>query len=185
MKTTTTTKMINTELKEIAEILAGIAEGKEWEYKIGPGQWLSGKEVNPLLFCAAEYEMRIKPEPEPDPYAEFKAAHAAGKTIQVNCGDADKPDWTDLPNPYWTSSPEEYRVKPEPKFVPLEWDDIKAGDEFRYEDSSVRHQWLSVGPLTIRFWYMEKTYQNLMDQGWQIRSIGETEWRPCWKEVQG
>lgn len=52
------------------------------------------------------------PEPQPDPYAELKKAHAEGKVIQIlnaqnRYVDAD---------PTWHSPPEAYRIKPEPTF---------------------------------------------------------------------
>ena len=249
--------MTNDELKQLAETLSAIAEGKEWEYQTVSGRWVSGVEYDPLKLANLGRKIRIRPEPEPDPYAELKAAHAAGKTIQVNWGNAGKPDWVDHPSPGWTASPAEYRVKPwslppppegrqwhkaedwteemlppgyrpvvvgeavenetsedgkvwnedpcwdmpvlsqcknlyrttaplpEPKRVPLEPDDIKAGDEFCCGEPYVRHQLVSVGPYQIKIGKFERTYEELLLHGWLIRSIGETEWRPCWKEVQG
>lgn len=58
------------------------------------------------------------PEPEPDPYAELKAAHAAGKVIQfrfVEGGYGWEDDASETP-PYYRKDME-FRVKPDP--VPL------------------------------------------------------------------
>lgn len=49
----------------------------------------------------------------PDPYAELKAAHAAGKVIQrahLNLPDV----WVDFPFPKFRAPPEDYRIKPDP-----------------------------------------------------------------------
>lgn len=49
--------------------------------------------------------------PEVDPYAELKAAHAAGKVIQINCLEA---YWDDIKgSPTWTCNVPKYRIKPE------------------------------------------------------------------------
>jgi hypothetical protein len=44
---------------------------------------------------------------KPDPYAELKAAHAAGKVIQVMSAGG----WLEPTIPLWASSPENYRIK--------------------------------------------------------------------------
>lgn len=51
---------------------------------------------------------------EADPYAELKAAHAAGKVIQCKLDVADD-FWEDIKDPQWGAKPHEYRIKPEPK----------------------------------------------------------------------
>jgi hypothetical protein len=53
---------------------------------------------------------------KPDPYAKLKAAHAAGKVIQVMSAGG----WLEPTIPLWTSSPENYRIKPDE--IPwIEW----------------------------------------------------------------
>lgn len=53
-------------------------------------------------------------EPEkPDPYAELKAAHAAGKVIQGLIGGY----WLDSPHPTWKYPVDTYRVKPDEPVV--------------------------------------------------------------------
>jgi hypothetical protein len=54
-----------------------------------------------------------EPSEKPDPYAELKAAHAAGKMIQINCCTVEHPNWIDLPSPAFFGKPHEYRIKPE------------------------------------------------------------------------
>jgi hypothetical protein len=127
---------------------------------------------------------RPLPQPQqPDPYAELKAAHAAGKVIQLNCGSRMTPDWEDLTRPVFSDPLELYRIKPDPIKVPLGPDDIKAGDEF-LSPEGLRYQWESVYSDGIQFYMLWKTRSDMMKQGWKIRSIGETEWRPCYKEVE-
>lgn len=64
-----------------------------------------------------------------DPYAELKAAHAAGKTIQLNdnYSDGGPPDWNDIKDPGWAAGPECYRIKPEENPV----SEIKHADLIR------------------------------------------------------
>jgi len=51
-----------------------------------------------------------------DPYAELKAAHAAGKTIQLNYGRwLGKDDWRDFAPNDWSCPLKDYRIKPEPE----------------------------------------------------------------------
>lgn len=55
---------------------------------------------------------------EADPYAELKAAHAAGKVIQYTDDNTYKGKWQDCPRPQWVKESEHninprYRVKPE------------------------------------------------------------------------
>lgn len=49
-----------------------------------------------------------------DPYAELKAAHAAGKIIQMKLNNEPDDTWDDIPDPGWGLDPDEYRIKPEP-----------------------------------------------------------------------
>ncbi len=68
------------------------------------------------------------PEMKADPYAELKAAHAAGKKIEVQMPNGEwfdyKPD-----SPQWNLQPECYRIKPEPatKEVELGPEDVPPG----------------------------------------------------------
>jgi hypothetical protein len=79
--------------------------------------------------------------PKPDPYAALKAAHTAGKVIQVNAGTTNEPEWLDWDfevSPEFSASLCDYRIKPEaPPFqLPppppgIKWhreDGWKAGD---------------------------------------------------------
>jgi hypothetical protein len=76
-----------------------------------------------------------------DPYADLKAAHAAGKVIQFNVGSEIEDDWRDGFDLGFNCELEYYRIKPEPEpvLVPLDINDIRATDEFRHKDSDTRH----------------------------------------------
>lgn len=127
-------------LLELSDTLRGIAEGEEWEYCcfIGPNeQWFSSMTgTDPLSMAARGQNIRLKPQQPPlDPYAELKAAHAAGRTIQYKW-DNDR-QWFDCYGaPHWTINPEiQYRIKPEPRKVPLGPDDVKVGDQLRFSET--------------------------------------------------
>lgn len=51
-----------------------------------------------------------------DPYAELRAAHAAGKTIEYRTLASEK--WVTRDDPSWCAEPDRYRIKPEPKPSP-------------------------------------------------------------------
>lgn len=56
-----------------------------------------------------KWEVRRKVEP--DPYAELKAAHAAGKVIQWSYVGHSR--WNDTSNPSWGDSSIKFRIKPD------------------------------------------------------------------------
>ena len=64
-------------------------------------------------------------------------ALAEGKTIQVNQGTADNPQWEDFANPFFNGNPDDYRVKPEPR----EWDVWVAGKSVVEMDMSNYPEW--------------------------------------------
>lgn len=82
-------------------------------------------------------------------------------------------------------------VKPEPKWVPLGPDDIRATDEFRGVSTKNGH-WVSVSSvhtLEIVFASMigdlgtnRATWEKL-EKYCERRRFGETEWQPCRKEI--
>lgn len=181
-------------LLELSDTLRGIAKGAEWEYTgVHPydEEWLEARNnEDPLiLVCQFERQVRLKPQPQPDPYSSLKAAHAAGRVIQ--CKQIPSGTWLDINNPEWTApegsyriKPEEsYRIKPEPQKLPLCADDVKAGDEFLSPDG-YRRQWQKINSDGIGFVWGHASWDELNQNGWKIRSIGETEWRPCYKLVE-
>ena len=130
------------ELKELAATLNGIADGKAWEFQGPQENWYVGDLAarNPQRLAADGWKIRLKQQPEP--FAELKAAHAAGKKLQHRCPSESK--WSDCSvtdtqqDPYcFVFEPECYRIKPEPQKVPLEPSDVPPGSVLR------RSEWLS------------------------------------------
>ena len=174
---------MNTEkLLELSDTLRGLAQGKEWEWRQYDDDAWQGKMDGDCPITALAFGRNIRLKPQPDPYAELKAAHASGKTIQCNANSGTT--WIDLPKPYFGASVENYRIKPEPQKLPLCADDVKAGAQFLSKCGQV---WF---PNHIREGYvcfghfMSLTFQELVDDEWKIRCAGETEWRPCYKLVE-
>jgi hypothetical protein len=88
-----------------AEVIKAWADGAEIEFLTMLGTWVTIKYPD----WDDRFKYRVKPEP--DPYAELKAAHAAGKTIQ--CYSKYNKEWITLSNPIWGTLVSNYRVKPE------------------------------------------------------------------------
>lgn len=142
------------------------------------------------------------PEVEkPDLYAELKAAHAAGKVIQVW---DDGNIWRDISNPSWCLQVNEYRIKPEPlppPPVPLGPEDVPPGTVLRGAGEAKNYDggWCIITSCSrtgIRIWRecdsnpTEITWRTIKDAKSEInRSIpltgkwDPTAWEPCSKEV--
>lgn len=157
-------------LLRVSEQIRALAED---ETTVSWDQWHEDGWIN--------FRFRPHHEPPSDPYAELKAAHAAGKVIQ--CKQIPSRTWLDINNPGWTAPAESYRIKPGPQKLPLCADDIKAGDEFLAPDR-YRRQWQKISDNGIMFVWGCASWEELNSRGWKIRSIGEPEWRPCYKLVE-
>lgn len=165
-------------LLKLSDTLRGIAEGAKWERYLS-SEWIDAEpKYDPIVQIENGYKIRLK-QPS-DPAAELKAAHAAGKTIQFLSGGV---AWRDCDGPPLYLSNLEYRIKPEPQKLPLCADDVKAGDEFLAPDG-YRRQWQKISDNGIMFVWGCASWEELNSHGWKIRSIGETEWRPCYKLVE-
>lgn len=81
------------------------------------GKWRKATEgVGAFMNYVRTYRVPLSvpwPEAKPDPYAELKAAHAAGKTIEVQMPNGEWFDYNPA-DPQWNLQPECYRIKPEP-----------------------------------------------------------------------
>jgi hypothetical protein len=132
----------------------------------------------------SHYDLQNTPQ-QPEQWAAEKAAFAAGETIQYRSDT--NPTWSDTKEPMWlsplgyTCNPQ-YRIKPKQQKVQLEPDDIKAGDEF-LDLNGNRLQWLRICKIDIGFQFGSYSYKHIMELGWKIRSLGETEWRECYKLI--
>lgn len=177
------------ELKELAATLNGIADGKAWEFKGISENWNAGNLAvnNPQRLAADGWQIRLKPwqlpqlQPQqPDPYAELKAAHAAGKVIQYREWDG---VWNDTINPSFQAAPQYYRIKPEQQKVPLGPDDIAPGSVLRLQ----RGHWKAIlavrndGVMTEDHGLCY--YDSLVTSIWEIKRPTDTEWQPCYKLI--
>lgn len=118
---------------------------------------------------------------KPDPYAELKAAHAAGKVIQI--AHHNLPDvWVDFPFPEFSAPPEDYRIKPEPVIVPLDMTDLRATDEFKMKRGKTIYTLLFWDEHNVRTSQGFATYDDLA-ANYLRRQHGSNEWKPCTKEI--
>ncbi len=152
--------------------------------------WLNGSGYTPII--GWRYADDEKPKFS-EPWAKEKEAHAAGKMIQYFSDKAGR--WMDVEPPKWYAS-DEYRVKPEPKFVKLGRDDVPPSSQFRLiapcntpwvTPFSVTHSGVYFpcdegSPATLRTW------EHLKEKAEINRSIPLTgkwdanAWEPCHKE---
>lgn len=141
------------------------------------------------------------PEVKADPYAELKAAHAAGEAIEAQMPNG---EWFDYnpEKPQWNLQPECYRIKPEPatKEVELGPEDVPPATVLRGAGEVCSQGWCAITSCSetgIRIWRQsessghEITWQRLRESDSQInRSIPLTgkwdanAWEPCSKAVQ-
>jgi len=115
---------------------------------------------------------------KPDPYAELKAAHAAGKVIQMIHPDG----WKDIHFPVFDAEPGQYRIKPEPGIVPLDMTDLRATDEFKMKRGATIYTVLFWDKHNVRTSKDFATYDDLA-ANYLRRQHGSNEWKPCTKEI--
>jgi len=188
-------------LLELSDTLREIAEGKEWEYKIN-NKWLPSQNgYDPVYF--ANGGLRLKPQPpQPDPYAELKAAHAAGKTIQYHSLYDDT--WGDIYNhkdskedaTWWFADVSRYRIKPEPRKVPLGPGDVMLGCAIRHINqhlpersvASVDANCVAVSnahatPSAYDFNHLQKYFQ--INRSIPLTGKWDKDaWEPCYKLIE-
>lgn len=120
-------------LQDRLRLAADIEEKRlPWKTRYEEKEWVSPDSrglSSPLHALACGFEIALDvPEPV-DPFAELKAAHKAGKVIQIK-GYAEQ--WNDLDHsPEWRAPIAEYRIKPEPEWVELEASDVPPGSVLR------------------------------------------------------
>lgn len=89
-------------------------------------------------------------------------------------------------SPVWNWEKHDYRTKKEPMRVPLSSEDIKPGDCIKHK-GGCNSNWDMIVSVGIYVWrafgseIVSTSYTDLMEDGYVIRSMGESEWRPCWK----
>lgn len=129
-------------------------------------------------------DLVTKSDSLPDPYAELKAAHKAGKAIEVFIPEDEYgPDrWSLQENDTWAGGPDRYRIKP--VLVPLDIDDIRATDEFKSKHNAV-HQTAKYWSLTgVNLSYSGSEPFPRLAANYLRRQHGSNEWKPCTKETK-
>jgi hypothetical protein len=169
----TPVEIISDKGREPYPLVGYIGNGRELDEWAADGAYLTGTKSNNDL---ENYE----PEPKPEEWAAEKAAFAAGKAIQYRGSESSM--WHDTVIPTWQLCCQ-YRIKPEPQWVPMEPDDIVVGMEFRLMRGGARRRWVRVKPHMVWFDDIAQSFEDLMRKGWQYR-INGGEWKPCKKEVQ-
>lgn len=97
-------------------------------------------------------------------------------------------NWTDTAEPDWNFSLGTYRIKPEPKRVPLGPEDVVFGTLLKYKRSESIKGWatpVSVEDCGVRIGSVAAlvSWKDLMSEFEISRDSGKT-WQPCWKEVE-
>ena len=92
----------------------------------------------------------------------------------INCVDA----------PVFNFSDYIYRVKPEPKKVPLAQADIPLDRPvwIKHTDGEL-DLIIGINDTRVRSWYTSYSYESLYTRGCSISFDGGKTWQPCWKEV--
>ena len=92
----------------------------------------------------------------------------------INCVDA----------PVFNFSDYIYRVKPEPKKVPLTREDIPLDRPvwIKHTDGEL-DLIIGINDTRVRSWYTSYSYESLYTRGCSISFDGGKTWQPCWKEV--
>jgi len=166
-------------LLELAHTLRVIAEENDiFSFE----QW----HENGWLNCKFRYKHELKPPP--DPYAALKEAHAAGKTIQ--CKHWSESHWFDLAEPQFTAAPSSYRIKPEPRKVPLGPDDVMPGCVISLDREHLAAV-IATSAYSLSTLDTTRTWKRLMEDNLQInRSVPLTgkwdkdAWEPCYKLIE-
>ncbi len=115
-------------------------------------------------------------------YLPLVQALAEGKTIQSDFFNTGK--FMDIHPVEFTHDPRCYRIKPEPKRVPLGPEDVPPGSVLNggNDDS----EWLLIHSINRRELRLSDrnilTYEELSKCGYRIKRPGQ-DWQPCWKEV--
>ena len=176
------------QLKELGRIFTAVGNGAQWQFAstTRPETWHEPEPgFSPLRAAEIGYLIRVKP----DPYAEVKAAYAAGQTIQHRYRGGISDEWFDSKiEPQWLGNMD-YRVKPPaPVPVPLGPEDIVPGSVVRNLTKHPQMAWTTVvrvfttgASTSDGFGDSIVGFATLMRDGWEIQRPGE-DWKPCSKE---
>jgi hypothetical protein len=148
------------------------------------GKWIPGSGHPTVAYIPGWSKIRTKcPLPVKDPYAELKAAHAAGKVIQLLSPFTGRNDI--LHPPAFDDLPERYRVKPD--LVPLCKDDIPTGSGLRNLKFYPDMAWVGISRVDVKGVATDAgfySYEALADKvnAWEIQRHGQ-DWQPCHKDA--
>ena len=129
---------------------------------------------------------------KPDPYAELKAAHAAGKVIQSDVNeDCDHEDWRDEENPDWKRHPSCYRIKlkPEPETFEAHgktWTRHTPGDPMPCDENhwieTINKSGGIMGQCYAKQWDWKAVNHVI---GWRYAGEPESQQEPAWTPKVG
>jgi len=163
-----------------------MVDGDEYgdAYKLPDGSPPHRWSTFPGLRSTTTHMRTKRPLPQPvDPWAAEKAAFAAGETIQHKPILHPDVAWKNTSVPIWADD-SIYRIKPKPIRVPLGPEDVPPGTVIRLQEGN----WkiiigvTSEGVHTLEHGLIE--YGLLNNNTWQIKRPTDTEWQPCYKEVE-
>jgi len=143
-----------------------------------------------------------RPLPEPDPLAHIKEAHKAGKTVQYSDQNTDPAtgdfmdewsSWMDWPDTSMNlnricdgGGTRRWRIKPEPKMVPLGPEDVPPGSAIRGAKWSPAN-WAQVRRVESCWVHLDDAvieFARLQSEGWLIHRPGNPVWLKCEKEAE-
>ena len=110
-----------------------------------------------------------------------------GKKIEFKELNSASANWELARSPYWDWHKFDYRVKPEPRKMPLGYADINLHrDLFRLahhaqSECSAAHSVTAGVGVWIAGASVAQSWSDLMEE-WEISRDGGKTWQPCWKE---
>jgi len=178
----TPVEIISDKGREPYTLVGYIGNGRELDEWAADGAYLPGTKSNNDL-------ENYKPEPQPEEWAAEKAAFAAGKVIQYRGSESSM--WHDTVFPTWQPCCQ-YRIKPEPQWVPLGPEDVPPGSVIRGPLWG-NHSWSSINVSDFGVIWLgidrfsgvgnhEMSWGRLMESGFEIKRPSE-DWKPCKKEA--
>ena len=165
-------------LKEALPVLNAIDGGAAWQHYSRKGWLDAAASDDPIRVISCQWDIRLKPEAKPEKWAAEKAAFAAGKTIQMK---SSINGWVDMEGEIAWNGPE-YRVKPEPTYIPLNASDVPPGSALRW--TGQHGSWSLITEILdgrVKGASGRYSFSELMEKC-EILRPGEAEWKPCRKE---
>jgi hypothetical protein len=176
--------MKNEQLKELAAVLDGIADGREWQFEGGshlaePTWFDASPKDSPLTLLG---NMGRKIRLKPDPFEPFRQALLDGKTVESFSISNGWLRWQGGED-FGDRKAENFRIKSEPQKAQLSMGDVPPGSVIRSSEA----MWFLVISSHFNGVFITArkeiiTWDELLIY-WQIWRPTDTGWQPCWKEV--